>query len=316
MGRIKMTLDRIVKQKKKFIRRVPSDDVLDQVQKGRQFIPVDDEFDTQIEGYTQLKRTYKGDAFNVLVPHELLFYVANEGEGNADEALDVLADFYSEAGDYEDDMIEDGNTSVQEANLATAARSSYKTFLVNKLVKHKIWAKDEDGEPVADFDAKTLKDLDLNDSYVEERVKAMAALALGKNAEEVKTYGVGNLLKHVTVIENKTEVLTKEEFKRVACYTGSHYELKEKYQNDPDVKYDISRSFSSGSTKTIRKRGIVVFDSEINGLEQEILEYRMKKHGEVGRHDAALIRTFANLAHIAEENPNAQLDIMPAKKEK
>ena len=294
------------------VRRTPSAEVLEQVTRGNKFVIVEEEFDQNFvpQGYTLIDMKYKDDSFKALVPQSLLFYMANPGEGDLEDALDQISDFYGEAEDYEDDMIENGATSVQEANWATLARSAYGTYLINKLVTTK---GDDDGAP--DFDDETLKQLDLDDKYVAERVKAIAALTLGKNVGELKKYGIDSVLKHVTIRDNKTEKLTRAEFDKITCWAGSHYEIKEEYKGDNDgIEYQIDRLHSRGhkeGIKIIKKRDIQVLDSKIVELEDEIEKYRKEKHGEVGRHDKNLLRQYANLAYIAKENPKAQLDVMP-----
>lgn len=313
-----MNLEQRLNRPKKVLRKTPSHEVLEQVNEGKKFIPVEDDFDTPIKGYTLLNMKYGGDSFKLLVPQSFLFYVANQGEGMADDALDELGDFYEEAEDYEKDLISEGSTNVQEANIATDARGAYKTYLINKLVT-RTFERDDDGEPVAEFDQSTLNDLDLKDEYVANRVKGMAALALNLSVDEVKEYGVGDLLKHVTVMKNKTETLTEEEFKKVTCWAGSHYELKKEYRDDPDVSYEIEYRHKKShrvGTKTTSHREFDLFDHRISQLESEITSYRKEKHGEVGRHDPNLIRTYANLQYIAKKDPTAQLDVVPAKEKK
>jgi len=159
--------------------------------KGRKFVVVDDDFDqTYIpKGFTLIDMRYRGDSFRTLVPHNLLFYLGNPGEGDGDNALDEIADFYSDAEDFEDDQIADGATSVQETNWAMMARNSYRTYLVNRLTRHQKLglARDSEGEPIPEFDPEELRRLDLDDPYVAERVRAISALVLGKrNEEELK----------------------------------------------------------------------------------------------------------------------------------
>lgn len=306
------------KLKKVVIRRVPSNEVLAEIEKGSKFIVVEENFDLNFtpQGYTLIDMRYKGDSFKALVPQSLLFYMANPGEGSADNALEEIADFYGEAENYEEDAIQNGETSVQEAHWATIARDRYDTYLINKLVRHKKTG--EDGEPIPEFDDRILKELDLDDSYVGSRAKAIAALALGKSSDEIKGYGIENILKHVTVRQRKTEKLTREEFKKVACWAGSHYELRDECRNDPGVQYHIDRCHDKGrmvGTKTTSEVTYSYLDSKITGLEQEIKEYREKKHdSKTGRHDKALIRQYVNLSYIIPENPKAKLDVMPGEK--
>lgn len=311
-----MSLDeKLQQQRKVVVRRYPSTEALAQVERGNKFIVVQEDFDPSFvpQGYTLIDMKHKGNSFKTLVPQSLLFYMANPGEGKPEGALEEIADFYGETEDFEDEQIEDGNTSVQEANWATLARNSYETYLTNILVKHRKGERDSEGEPVPEFNPEVLARLDLNDPYVAQRARAIAAVALGKNADEVKQYDVGELLKHITIRQKgKAEKLTKKELERVACYCGSHYELRPEFRNDSEYEYDVS---GYGGTKTPLKKDIAVFDAKIGALEAEIIEHRKQKHnGEIGRHEPALMRQYVNLAYIMRENPCAKIDIMPPEK--
>lgn len=305
----------IHQQRTSVVRRYPSDQALEQLKQGKKFVVVEEEFDQSFvpEGYTLINMKHRGNCFRSLVPQVLLFYMANPGEGDTEDALEEIADFYDDAEDFEDDMIEEGETSVQETNWATLARNSYQTYLINRLVKHRKGEK-EDGEPVPEFNHKVVYNLDLNDDYVVQRTKAIAALALGKTVDEINTSEIRDVLKHVTIREQKTEELSREEFEEVTCWAGSHYELKPEYRNRNDVQYEIQRrcdySCMVGS-KTTKSQRLPVLDAKISELEQEIVRHRTAKHGQLGRHDSALIRQYVNLAYIASEDPGAQLNITP-----
>jgi predicted small secreted protein len=286
------------------------------------FIVVEEDFkeDTVPQDYTLINMKYKGDSFKTLVPQSLLFYMVNPGEGNIDDALDEISDFYRNIEDFEDELIEKNESSVQEVNWAMLSRESYQTYIINKLVRDKTYDEDDKNSgQVPEFNPDILHGLDINDEYVANRLRAIAAVSLGKTAKEVKNYGVGDVLKHVTVKKEKVTKLSKKEFDKITCWSGSHYEIKPEYRNKKDVKYEINhrhvRSYKVG-TKKIKKKEVPVFDAKIAELESEIEQYRGKKHENLGKHDKALIRQYINLAHIASENPNAQLDIKPPTKEK
>lgn len=309
-----MGLENQLKQKKRLIRRCPPAEALAQVEKGNKFIIVEDGFDLNYvpERYTLIDMKHKGSSLKTLVPQSLLFFMANPGEGDSNNALEEIADFYDEAKDFEDELIENGEISIQGTNWATLARNSYETYLVNKLVKHKDDESNEGEESVPEFNPEVLLQLDLDDDYVSQRVKALAAVALGKTSQQVKNYNIGDVLKHVTIREKgKAKELSKKEFERVACHCGSHYELKSKFESDPDYEYDV---IGFSGTKTPKKKQIPFFDAKIGELEREIAEHRQNKHGKLGRHDQELVRQYANLAHITLEDPRAQLDIIPPEK--
>ncbi len=315
-----MSLEKQIQKKKIIIKKYPSLEVLAQAEKGNKFIIVEDDFDFDYipQGYTLIDMKHKGNSFKTLIPQSLLFYMANPGEGDAEGALEEIADFYGEAEDFEDDMIENGETNIQEANWATLSRNSYETYLVNRLVKRKKGERDEEGEPVPEFNQEVLNKLDLDDDYVTQRVKAIAALSLGKTADQVNAHEIRDVLKHVTVREQGTKELTREEFNKITCWAGSHYAIKEEYQNRSDVEYNIDSRHSTShkvGTKTTKQKTYAVLDSKIGELETDITEYRKEKNKELGRHDQSLIRQYVNLSYIAPENPQAQLDIKPPEKQ-
>ncbi|MFC1698131.1 hypothetical protein ACFL1H_07350 [Nanoarchaeota archaeon] len=307
------------RQKIRNVPIVPSNEVMAQVARGSKFIPVEKDFNHAYipHGYSFLDMKYKGVSFKILLPQNLIYFNANPGEGNIDEALDELWDGYNEAEDYEDELIINGQTNVQESNLATMFRLNYRKYVINKLVVAgcKIG---EDGEPIAEYDEEVLNELDINDSYVNDRVKGIAALALGKSTDEMKKFGVGDLLKHKTLQEKKIEKLTSEEFKEITCWAGSHYEILPEYQKEDDISYNIDKRHDKGhmvGTKTYEHRDVQYCDSKINELEKEIVDYRTKKHGEVGRHDDNLLRMYTNLSYIAKEDKTKQLDVVPTREQ-
>jgi hypothetical protein len=274
--------------------------VMNQIEKGNKFVVVNDDFDKAFipQGYTMIDMVHKGDSFKALVPYSLLFYMVNKGEGDVNDALDELTGFYGNAEDYEDEMITNGNTSVQETNWATLAKSSYHIYLINKLVKHKKFGKDDDGEPIAEFNENALSELDLYDDFVEKRAKAIAALVLGKSVDDIKKTTAASILKHVTIQHQKTEKMTKEEFKEVTCWAGSHYELKSEYACKDDVSYSIEKMHDKGRMvgyKQMKKIDVECFDTKVQELEKEIADYRTRKRGTIGKHDFALTRQYINI---------------------
>lgn len=306
-----MSLEEKFREGKKFVlRRTPSAEVLEQVKDGKKFIIVGQDFNDVIPlGYMLIDMRYKGESFRTLVPQNLLFFLANPGEGSVDDALDEIDDFYGEVEDFEDELLESNGDSVQGTNWAVTARTAYATYLINKLTKAS-----EVNADVAVWNEQITKELDLDDDYVAQRVRAIAAVALGKTAEQVKGFNLGSVLKHVTINKRKAEQLSREEFDKVTCWAGSHYEIKEEYQNDPNVEYRIDRRHDTGhkvGEKIIKRQDVAVLDSRISDLEKEIMAHRKSKGKEVGRHDLMLTRIYANLTYIAKEDPQKQLIIKP-----
>jgi hypothetical protein len=302
-----MNLEQRLKQKRVAVTRLP-EDVEAKIRAGSRFIIVDENlrFSSVPQGFTLIDMKYKDDIFRALVPQQLLFYIANPGENSPDEALDSLTEFYTEVEGLEDTMMNQGHMSVQEADWATLARRSYGTYIINKLVKSSAGKLSEDGEPLPEFDSQTIKQLDLKDAYVEARTRAIAAIALGKTAKELKEYNLSKVLKHVTLNERQVQKMTWAQFHQVACYAGSHYELRSKYRGG-EATYDLANR----TVTTEKKETLKFLDKDIATFEKEISAYRTKKNSKISPHDAALIRQYINLAYIAPEKPEAQLDITP-----
>jgi len=239
-----MTLDQKLKEKKKTVfRQTPPEEALEEIQQGKKFIVVSDNFDPSYIplGYMLIDMKYKSQSFKTLVPQNLLFFLANPGEGDVDDALDEIGDFYDNVQDFEDDLLEENGDSVQSTNWAVKSRQTYLIYLINKLTK----ANEEDAD-TPEWNEETLTSLDLDDDYVARRVKAIAAVSLGKTAEQVRNYGLGDVLRHITVNERKVEQLTRQEFDQITCWTGSHYEIKDEFRYDPDVEYRIDHRHDTG----------------------------------------------------------------------
>jgi hypothetical protein len=304
---MEMNLEQRLQRKGILVTRLP-EEVQAKIRAGSRFIVVDESmrFSEVPRGFTLIDMKYKTDVFRALVPQELLFYIANPGESNANEALDCLTEFYTEVEGLEDTMMGNGNRSVQEADWATLARRSYGTYLINKLVKSASGKLGEDGEPLAEFNQETIKQLDLNDPYVMNRAKAIAGIALEKTVKELEDYNISDVLKHVTISERQVQKLTWKQFHEVACYAGSHYELRAQYRNSNATYNLANRTVTKDATRTV-----AMMDKDIATLESEIEKYRAKNHSSLSPHDAALIRQFINLKYIAKEKPESQIDIRP-----
>lgn len=308
-----MSLEQKVKDRPKLvIQKTPPARVLDEIRKGKKFVIVDDSFNQSFIplGYMLIDMMYEDESFKTLVPQNLLYFLANPGEGDVDDALDEIADFYKEVEDFEDENLEENVTSVQGTNWAVTARDAYQTYLINKLTKP-----NKEDHDVPEWDEAVLKELNLDDEYIIRRVKAVAALCLGKTSEaDLKKYDLDEVVRHVTINERKVEQLSREEFDQITCWAGSHYNIREEYRNKPDVEYRIDRVHDAGhkvGEKISHKREALVLDSRIDKLEKEIDDYRVKKNGSIGRHDRMLLRTYVNLNYVAKENAQKQLEVKP-----
>ena len=294
-------------QRRRILTRIPPERVYEEVRRGNKFIVLEEDIDIVPESYVLVDMKYKGDSFKTLVPQQLLFYLANPGEGSIDDALENVADFYNEVEDFEDGAINEGSINVQDINWATTSRSTYQVYLINKLTKN--------GK---DYDKSVLDDLCLNHEYVQQRTRGIAALILGKTAEEIKEAKLTALLKHVTISRTEkkvTENLSKTEAEKVRCYAGSHWELKPEYQ----TKGPEGESYSIGPWGSVKKTYVKseeiiepVINKQITQLEDEIQRYREGKSKKINRHDRNLIRQYINLCYITKENQHFQLDIKPS----
>jgi len=297
-------------EQKIVIRRTPSPEISDRIRQGKKFIVVEDSFDLGNipNGYSLVDVKYKGSSFKTLIPQSLIFYMANPGEGSIDDALDEISDFYGDVEDFEEDIMRENGTSVQETDWAVMARGSYRTYLINKLVKS--GRKNNEGEPVPEFKIDELNRLRLYDPEVKKITKAIAALALGKSIEDVGEYSVDGVLRHVTFTEVKTEQLSREEFDRITCWAGSHYEIRPEFKDEGyKIEKRHDRDFKTGTRIITRTRTV---EAEIRKFEDEIEQIRKEKGDEIGRHDRALVRQYVNLVHIANVDSGNQLDIMPS----
>ena len=115
-------------QRRRILTRIPPERVYEEVRRGNKFIVLEEDIDIVPESYVLVDMKYKGDSFKTLVPQQLLFYLANPGEGSIDDALENVADFYNEVEDFEDGAINEGSINVQDINWATTSRSTYQVY--------------------------------------------------------------------------------------------------------------------------------------------------------------------------------------------
>ncbi len=294
-------------QKQYVVRR--QEDIAAYVGRNQKLIVLDKPLDKVPAGYTQVTMSYKNEKHTFFVPQKAKYFMANSGEnGKPLEALDELADFYEECGDFEHELMIGGLFNTPQVNVSTLARNSYQTWAINQLVKQgkgetPIWNEAE------------LKRLGVNNSYIDTRLKGIAAAMLGKNAQELKSKGLEEILDHKTLIVRNKKVwerMSEQEFSQVTCWAGSHYELKPECRNgDYDIEPRHDKDHKVG-LKKVRQIEAVDYTAlpQIDKMEREIEEYRKNKGNEITRHDTALLRTYLNLKYIAKEDPTRQLDVV------
>ena len=288
---------------KKYLART-KEDVARFVGKKQKLVVLENALDKIPFGYVQVTMMYKSERHIVLIPEKAKYFMANPGEdGDPLDALDELADFYEECKDFEGELLFKGEVSVPQTNVSMLARNSYGIWAINKLVTQK-----QSGEEPK-WNEKELERLGVNDQYIDERLRGIAAIMLGKDVKEVQAAGLKDILVHKDVKGTFKEVLTEKEFDEVTCWAGSHYELKKQFQGNG---YKIEHRHDTGF-----KKGWKVFDEKefvhlpaIEQLEREIHERQKQLGKESTHHDKALLRTYANLKYIAKEDPNKQLDVI------
>jgi hypothetical protein len=277
--------------------RVAPSGVENAVRQGRKVIFIDGDIPKVPEGYILLPVRYRNELQRILLPRKLFFYIANRGEYDLGDALDELADAYDDIGAADDAlMIEGGLPNAPRADLAIGIKDSYRTYLVNRLLRGS-------GESIDGFSGQALEDLMLDDVYVADRVKAIAALQLGKRPEELtaaQRKDLEGILVHKNEITSVVQdQVTRTKMKYVRCEAGSHWEYRHVPVTVTSTE-DVTRRESHDDVR-----------GKVSALEDDIVTY-WRRHGkQPGRHDIALLREYANLAYIHKEHAAKDLEVTP-----
>ncbi len=234
------------------------------------------------DGYVQLVLAYKGEKFVALVPEKVKNYMAGGNGNSSTESLDEITEFYRDCSDFEGELYFANIFSTPQTEISTLARKSYGVHILNRLVKNT-----NDG---IEHISSEIDRLCINDSYVSDRIKAMAAIQLGKKTSELKEANLEDLLVDITT---KVQHETTKAY-QVACDCGSHIEYRTQYKTEITER---DETFTS--------------NPEITKLENEIEDYRKQKDKETTPHDTQIIRQYANATYITAENPDKQFDICP-----
>ena len=287
-----MLKQKLQRQRQYIARR--QEDIATYVGRNQKLIVLEAPIDNVPDGYTQVTMSYKNEKHTFLIPQKAKLFMANPGEnGKPLDALDELADFYEECGDFEHELMIGGSFNTPQVNVSTLARNSYQTWTINQLVRQK------GGSEMPIWDEKELERLGVKDSYVDTRLKGIAATMLGKNAAQLKSAGLEDILEHSTLTVRDEIVSVQDGYKivQVYCDCGSHFEYRAK-------QIPVYRD-----EHTIEKVDYTALP-QIERMETEIKEHRQKKGMEQTRHDQALLRTYLNLKYIAKEDPSKQLDVV------
>jgi hypothetical protein len=313
-----MQLQKTAQPLKKTTKYAPSE-VIELAKQKKGLIIVDKDFEERFvpEGYVKLKLKSPTDEFIGLMPSNAIFYLDdhNLGNGSIDEGLDVLAALYSEIEAANDLWGETSRINAGGVDLAVTVRSNYQTLLANKLISGH---ENEDSASAnnASYNKKEEERLHLGDKYVNDRIRAIAAIALGKNAEELKEEMLADVLGFKTneVVQSidiqkvaemdphwrNPEYVMPTDRKHMRCGGGSHYFLKPELRDGKDGwDYDLN--------KGTRTRIEIIPENlkKIEDLEGEIQEYLTAKNNGLNQHDRNLLRTVANIKY------RAGLDVKP-----
>ena len=267
---------------------IPSPEIELRIRQGKKFIFVDNDYDPEAvpDGFSLVEHAYRGNIFKAIIPHSVLYHMGNNGD-NSKNALRELSDFCKEGADYE----EKGKISAQGINWITRGKDSYVTHLTTILTS----AKRANGKEEIVFNNEAVKHLMLDQPYIEQRLKAIAAIALGADVKEIqKIPDLSQIAIHVSDIPHIEETVVPS---FVRCECGSHIEVRQQYV--------IKSVIKNSSLETI--------DLNMHKLEQEIYEYIGKNGSKLDDEDHNLIRQRINLEYIAYKNPGAQLPIIMSK---
>ncbi len=272
-----MPLDKLTRKQARY---VAEDDkaIVEFAGKRKSLIILKDPIENPPKGYVQLVMSYKSERLVALIPEKIKYYMAG-GMGGDSDTLDEIAEFYSDCGEFEGELYFDNVLSAVQTEVSMTARNSYHVHLLNRLANDKMQYSESEVERLC-----------LKDKYVEDRVKAIAALQLGKGKDELRQAKLEDLLVDVTA---KVPREITESY-QVECDCGSHIEYRTKYRK-----------------KTVEEDQTFTSSPEIATLEGEIQTYRASKCAEMTEHDANLIKMYANLNYIASENPERQFDMVP-----
>lgn len=270
-------------QRQYVVRR--QEDIANYVGRKQKLIVLEAPIENVPVGYTQIAMSYKSERHTFLIPKKAKYFMANPGEnGKPLDALDELADFYEECGDFEHELMIGGKFNTPQVNVSTLARNSYVTWAINQLVRQK------GGSETPEWNEAEIERLGVDDSYIDSRLKGIAAAMLGKNAQQLKSAGLEEILEHSTLTvrdeyENVTKVIRDEyeqrtrvvnrqgwermsdrEFAEIACWDGSHYILKKEFVHD--------------SAKSGYVHGSASWDKFSNGPEHRIVSTGVHGHKE------------------------------------
>ncbi|MBI2124701.1 hypothetical protein HYT92_02815, partial [Candidatus Pacearchaeota archaeon] len=255
----------------------PPPEVELKIRQGKRFIFVDSGYDPEAvpDGFSLVEHSYRGSIFKALIPHSVLYHMGSSSD-NSKHALKELSDFCREGADYE----EEGKISSQGINWIRRGKDSYVSHLTTMLTS----AKRNNGSEEIVFNDDMVKHLMFGDQYVEQRMKAIAAIALGIDAREIqKMKDLSQIAVHVSNIPRIEETVVPSFIK---CPCGSHIEMRQQY-----VVKQVARTTY-----------VETIDLNMSKIEKEMHDYISQKGTKLDDEDRNLIRQRINLEYIAYKN--------------
>jgi len=309
------------RQKKKSVQKrtkVAPSHVKEQAAEMKPLIIVEQDFDQRYvpEGYVKLNLKTSKSQFIALVQAKTMFYLDsnNLDNGDVDEGLDALSDLYESIEEANNVWGNGTGITAGGVDLAVTVRSNYQTLLTNSLL---VGLSDEQsGDQIrdADYDASEIERLCLDHSYVVDRMKGIAAVALGKTMDEV----VEEDLADVLGFHNEEEIVQDINFREVAdldprygyerpsdrkhmiCTGASYYYLKPELRDGED-----GWEYNLRSGKRTRTEITSSNLKQIDDLTQEIEDYQREHGQDFSDHDANKTRMAINMKY------RAGLDVCP-----
>jgi hypothetical protein len=200
------------KESRRLTKRLYANDLpdwlVDELKKGRRFIPVPKEVDINADSLPeelilQNINFPTGDFYRAVIPRRVMMYVGDKE--NPEELLDV----YQEILSYEKGLMEGRKTDVSVSFFAQQVRDSYEVGMINNLLN------DEGKTAQADFKKEIVERYEGKEN-VSRTVQQIAKTYSG--LQQLEKYKPQDVLKHVT------EEIDIEVSKKVKCYKGSHWE--------------------------------------------------------------------------------------------
>lgn len=257
-----------------------------EVRQNKRFVLVNDDYDREAtpDGYSLVDHAYRDRIVKALIRQSVMScmgHIEQEG-GDPKQALRELSAFCKDGEAYE----ERGRISPQAINWIGKGREDYVHCLATILTSEK-----SNGSNEIVFSNKRVGHLMLDHPYVAERLKTIAALALGVDAKELQSVReLSQFVVHETYVPSMEQVIVPQ----LRCDFGSRMVIKQQYV--------VRTIIGTAAVKTL--------DLNMAKIENEIHDYIHEKGTPLDGFDRDLIRQRINMEYIVCKDPNAQLPII------